>query len=174
MFNIDRHLDEAFKQVDKALDQVDKFFESDAFTITKTAATSLLSFQGTFPSFPPVNIFAFRQTTNAEKNTDGPLNQFVVELALSGYKSENVDVNVETVSDSNYLVIESKGVKDRVGSDVKWYQRGIAGRAFKMKFVIASNVTITSASLKDGLLSIYLTVDTAKPEPVVKKVPVSG
>lgn len=181
MFNVKKTtavMGDVFQHMDKTLDQMstelDKVFDSDFFKSTKETINSILSYAGTFPSFPPVNVYTEKfnvDPTTLEQLKD-PILEYVVQLALSGYKSEDVEVNVHDVNGVKFLVIESKGHNDK-RDNIKWFQHGIAGRAFKMSFTIANNVKVKSANLENGLLSIHLTVENPIKKPAVENIPVN-
>lgn len=89
-------------------------------------------------SFPPYNIFEEGNTT-------------YVELALAGYKKEDVNVVVE----DGVLSIEGSSSKAPL-SNREDIHRGIASRRFKRAFSLGEYIEVKSAELKDGLLTIML------------------
>jgi molecular chaperone IbpA len=115
------------------------------------------------PSFPPQNIYR-------ESDVDGNITgDYVFELALSGYTPADVQVTLEKVQGVNLLTIKSEGTQDPK-EGVKWFNRGIAGRAFKLSYTIADFVEVKSAVMKDGLLTVRLAVNN--PIQTVKQIPI--
>lgn len=168
-----------FDQVDKAFEQMDKVFEDlnevfdNTFNITKDITTAILSFAGELPTFPPVNVYVenFDVDPLTFLKAEPPIREYVIELALSGYKRDNVEVNVIKINGVKFLVIESAGINNKlVNPKVEWFHRGIAGRAFKMRFMLAQNVKVKSADLEEGLLSINLTIEDPVKSSIVQKV----
>jgi molecular chaperone IbpA len=94
------------------------------------------------PSYPPYNI------VKSGKNT------YDIEVALAGFNKKDINVNVE----DSMLTIES--VKDKAEQEVEdndgVLHRGISQRMFKRSFTIASDVKVTGAELKDGLLKVSM------------------
>jgi HSP20 family molecular chaperone IbpA len=172
--DIDKVFDNAFEQLDKTVAKMDEMFDSDLFKTATENVNTILSFSGATPTFPPMNIYSVAKAVDPVtfQLLKSPL--YVVELALSGYKSEDVDVNIHGAEGSKkILVIESKGINERKTDGVKFYQRGIAGRAFKVSVELANNVKVASAKFADGMLRIDLTTVPDVQKPTVEKVPVS-
>lgn len=116
------------------IDQILKSLE-EAGNIS-TAATST--------SYPPYNIL--------KGDEEGHI---FVELALAGFKSENIEVKLN----GRKLIISAKlDVKDK-SSDVYIY-RGLAHRAFIRTFVLASDVELYEVDFTDGILRIKLVQET--------------
>ena len=94
------------------------------------------------PSYPPYNI------VKSGKNT------YDIEVALAGFNKKDINVNVE----DSMLTIES--VKDKAEQEVEdndgVLHRVISQRMFKRSFTIASDVKVTGAELKDGLLKVSM------------------
>jgi len=98
-------------------------------------ASDVLSHTNT--AFPPVNIVRVDE------------NNFLVELAVAGYKEEEIDITAE----KNILTISGK----KAEKDERTYLvKGIAGRSFSRQFVLADTVRVDAASLVDGILTIDL------------------
>lgn len=165
--NIDKMFDEAMDGLDKALDN--EFFKTSTNPID-----TILSFTGVLPSFPPVNIYT--EKFDIDQVTFQPVyvpyTEHVIELALSGYKSENVSIDLHDVDGQKTLAIESAGINDK-RSNVQFHQRGIAGRAFKMDFKIGRNVKVRCANLVNGLLTIRLNIVAPVEKPTVEKIHIS-
>ena len=86
--------------------------------------------------YPPYNIYK-----------DGL--KFQIEVALAGIEKKDIDIEL---SDA-VLTIKYDGPKD-TDSNVEALHRGIAKRAFKLKFTLAEDLEVLGASLKNGLLTI--------------------
>ena len=86
--------------------------------------------------YPPYNIYK-----------DG-LN-FQIEVALAGIEKKDIDIEL---SDA-VLTIKYDGPQD-TESNAEALHRGIAKRAFKLKFTLAEDLEVLGASLKNGLLTI--------------------
>jgi molecular chaperone IbpA len=88
-------------------------------------------------AFPPVNIVKTGDYT------------FNVELAVAGYKREEIEITAE----KNSLKVTGKKTED----DAREYLvKGIAGRKFARQFVLSDTVVVQWAELADGILSIAL------------------
>lgn len=109
--------------------------------------------------YPPYNIERIRASAdgaNAER--------LRITLAVAGFCDEDLEVTTE----ENQLVIRGR----QSDSDGREYlHRGIAARQFQRMFVLADGMQVTSAELKNGLLS----VDLIRPEPqrMVRKINIS-
>lgn len=91
----------------------------------------------TASSFPPVNIIKTGEYT------------YNVELAVAGYKKDEIDITAEK---NSLRVTGKKTEKD----DREYLAKGIAGRTFSRQFVLSDTVVVKSADLADGILSIAL------------------
>lgn len=88
-------------------------------------------------AFPPVNV-----VKTDEYN-------FVVELAVAGYKLDEIEITAE----KNSLKVTGK----KTETDGRQYLvKGIAGRTFSRQFVLSDTVVVREAELVDGILSIHL------------------
>lgn len=76
-------------------------------------------------------------------------NSFRISLAVAGFKKEEIDITAQ----QNLLIVSGRR-KDDDGSG--FIHRGIATRSFERRFGLADHVTVRSADLSDGLLSIDL------------------
>ncbi len=87
---------------------------------------------------------------NVTKNGD----QYQIEIALAGYKKENI--TVERIE--NILSIHGeKSLKDV--ADESYLHRGITRKAFKRSFTISEDVRIDKATFVDGILTVDLHVE---------------
>lgn len=91
-------------------------------------------------SYPPYNI---------EKVGD---NAYRISIAVAGFAESDIAIE----SKENSLSI--KGAKAPEGEDSKreFLHRGIAERAFELRFQLAEYVEVTGASLENGLLHVEL------------------
>jgi molecular chaperone IbpA len=106
----------------------------NAFAVLDNAAHLLTA---TSNAFPPVNVIK-----KDEYN-------FVVELAVAGYKIDEIEITAE----KNSLKVAGKKVEE----DTREYLvKGIAGRKFARQFVLSDTVVVRDAALADGILSIQL------------------
>lgn len=88
-------------------------------------------------AFPPVNVV---------KVDD---NNYLIEVAIAGYKKDEVEVLVE----KNLLIINGK----KLDKDERQYiVKGIAGRQFQRKFVLSDTIEVGASSLSDGVLTVSL------------------
>ena len=93
----------------------------------------------TAPAYPPYNI---------ERTGE---NAYRITLAVAGFGES--DLTIE--SRENTLSI--KGAKDaKADSRIEMLHQGIAARAFERRFQLADHVTVTGASLENGLLHVDL------------------
>jgi molecular chaperone IbpA len=82
---------------------------------------------------------------NIRKETEG---KYVIELALAGYKKDEVSVEVK----DNVLIIEGKSKEDLSN----YVHQGIAKRSFKRQFQLADYVECNGGKLEDGMLNVEL------------------
>ena len=76
-------------------------------------------------------------------------NKYRIDLAVAGFKPDEVDITAQ----QNQLVVTGRK-SDEDGAD--YVHRGIATRSFERRFGLADHIQVTSADIKDGLLSIEL------------------
>lgn len=78
-----------------------------------------------------------------------------ITLAIAGFSKDDIEITVE----DRQLVIRGRtGDED---GERAYLHRGIAGRQFQRKFVLADGMEVTAANLVNGLLHI----DLLRPEP---------
>jgi len=94
--------------------------------------------------YPPYNI---------EKTSD---DTYGLTLAVAGFGPEDIEVVVK----ENVLSITGRAPKAEDGG--RFLHRGIAGRAFERRFVLADHLVVDAARLEHGLL--YLTLRRVVPE----------
>ena len=106
----------------------------NVFATLDNAAHLLTS---TATSFPPVNIIKTGDYT------------FNVELAVAGYKRDEIEITAEK---NSLKVTGRKSEKD----ERTYLAKGIAGRSFSRQFVLSDTVVVQGAELADGILSVQL------------------
>ncbi len=89
-----------------------------------------------------------------------------ITLAVAGFRREDLDVQVE---DSQLLV---RGRQPEEPEGRIYLHRGIAGRQFQRKFVLADGIEVAHAGLENGLLHIDLV--RPKPEARVRTIQING
>jgi len=102
--------------------------------------------------YPPYNILKIGE------------NSYLVELALAGF----TDADVELTLEGNSLNVSGK--IEQTEMDYDYIHKGIANRAFNRSFTLAEGVEVTSADMKDGILSIKLESISKKEKS--KKIPI--
>ena len=90
------------------------------------------------PSYPPYNI---------EKTGE---DSYRLTMAIAGFRPEELDLVVK----DNTLVISGKVAAEGQKGDMLY--RGIAGRAFERRFVLADHIVVEGADLQNGLLHVGL------------------
>lgn len=89
------------------------------------------------PSYPPYNI---------EKTGD---DTYRLTMAVAGFSPEDIDI----VAKENTLTVSGR-VQEPKQAEVLY--RGIAGRAFERRFVLADHMVVDGADLENGLLHVAL------------------
>jgi molecular chaperone IbpA len=97
-------------------------------------------------SYPPHNVVY-------DKNEDDE-ESYIIELALAGYKEEDIKIKVE----DDQLSIEGSGDKD----ERKYQSKGIAQRKFRKSFTLGEYLVVRKAEFENGLLSVH--IDKVIPE----------
>ena len=88
--------------------------------------------------YPPYNIFK-----------DGL--KFKIEIALAGIDKKDVDIELC----DGVLTIKHDGPKEDNSAE-ETLHKGIAKRAFKLKFTLAEDLEVLGAAIKNGLLTVNL------------------
>ena len=88
--------------------------------------------------YPPYNI---------EKTGD---DTYRLTMAVAGFRPEELDV----VAKDNTLFVSGKVASE--GGKGEMLYRGIAGRAFERRFVLADHIVVDGADLQNGLLHVGL------------------
>ncbi|MEQ1954610.1 Hsp20 family protein [Mesorhizobium sp. CN2-181] len=107
--------------------------------------------------YPPYNI---ERIGAAEGNPE----KLRITLAVAGFCDEDLEVTIE----ESQLVVRGR---QRDDTERDFIHRGIAARQFQRTFVLADGMRVTSAELRNGLLSIDL--DRPQPERLVRKINIS-
>ncbi len=89
-------------------------------------------------SYPPYNI---------EKTGD---DTYRLTMAVAGFGSDDIEIVVK----DNTLVISGRIAGEGEKAEVLY--RGIAGRAFERRFVLADHIVVDGADLRNGLLFVGL------------------
>jgi molecular chaperone IbpA len=99
--------------------------------------TELMRTSNNATNYPPYNV--------VKHGTD----KFTVELAVAGFKDDEVVVTVE----NGHLIAKGEKSSD---VEVEYLHRGISSRSFLRSWALADHVEVTSAVLADGILAISL------------------
>lgn len=89
-------------------------------------------------SYPPYNI---------EKTGE---DSYVLTMAVAGFGPNDIEV----VARENVLAVSGRAPQPEEGRS--FLHRGIAGRAFERRFVLADHIVVESATLENGLLQLSL------------------
>jgi len=89
-------------------------------------------------SYPPYNI---------EKTGD---DTYRLTMAVAGFRPEELDLVVK----DNTLLVSGKAANE--GQKGEMLYRGIAGRAFERRFVLADHIVVDGADVLNGLLHVGL------------------
>ena len=89
-------------------------------------------------SYPPYNIESVDE------------NAYVITVAVAGFSEDDLDI---TVADDTLTI---SGNKDDGGKAAAYLHRGIAERAFQLKFNLADHVKVRDAGLENGILVVRL------------------
>ena len=92
---------------------------------------------GDVPTYPPYNI---------EKTGE---DSYRLTMAVAGFRPEDLEVVVK----ENTLTVTGKQADQAKGQVL---YRGIAGRAFERRFVLADHIEVDNADLQNGLLHVGL------------------
>ena len=90
-------------------------------------------------SYPPYNI---------EKTGD---DRYRITMAVAGFTQDEIELTAQ----DNTLVVAGRVAADAPKAEILY--RGIAGRAFERKFVLADHIVVEGAELANGLLHVNLT-----------------
>jgi molecular chaperone IbpA len=90
------------------------------------------------PAYPPYNIAKTGEDT------------YQLTMAVAGFGQEDLDITVQ----DNTLIVSGRQPEGAENGEVLY--RGIAGRAFERRFVLADHIVVDGADLKHGLLHVGL------------------
>ncbi|MFZ9012944.1 MAG: Hsp20 family protein [Alphaproteobacteria bacterium] len=85
-------------------------------------------------------------------------NSIRITLAVAGFARRDLDVQLE----DNQLLIRGRQPDEQ--EDRIFLHRGIAGRQFQRRFVLAEGLEVTAANMENGLLHI----DLLRPQPITR------
>ena len=85
-------------------------------------------------------------------------NSIRITLAVAGFARRDLDVQLE----DNQLLIRGRQPDEQ--EDRIFLHRGIAGRQFQRRFVLAEGLEVTAANMENGLLHI----DLERPQPITR------
>ena len=89
-------------------------------------------------TYPPYNI---------EKTGD---DSYRLTMAVAGFRPEDLDITVK----DNTLFVSGRAANDGANAEILY--RGIAGRAFERRFVLAEHMVVDGADVQFGLLHVGL------------------
>jgi molecular chaperone IbpA len=89
-------------------------------------------------SYPPYNI---------EKIGD---DTYRLTMAVAGFRPDDLDLTVK----DNTLIVSGRVANDGPKAEILY--RGIAGRAFERRFVLADHIVVEGADVQNGLLHVGL------------------
>ena len=90
------------------------------------------------PAYPPYNI---------EKTGE---DAYRLTMAIAGFGPDDIELVVK----DNTLVVSGRLAEEASKTEI--LHRGIAGRAFERRFVLADHIVVDGADLKNGLLHVGL------------------
>lgn len=104
--------------------------------------------------FPPYNV----SCDSVENPTT-----YTVEMAVAGFKPEDVNVKVRNDGTQAVLVItgsKKKEISDNEEFSPNYIYHGLSSRNFSREFLLAPSLTVKEVKLIDGILTITLDVKT--------------
>ena len=90
------------------------------------------------PTYPPYNI---------EKTGE---NAYRISIAVAGFTADDLSVEMK----DGAVIVSARKVEEDQGRT--FLHRGIAGRAFERRFVLADHMVVEGATLENGLLQLSL------------------
>ena len=92
-------------------------------------------------NYPPYNIIKY--------NDDS----YAVEVAVAGFDQSEIDISVE----NNHLIISgTRASRSTIGEGPSYVHRGISARDFVKTFTLGNYIEISSATIKNGMLTVNL------------------
>lgn len=108
--------------------------------------------QQTNSNYPPHNVIKTGENT------------VTIEVAVAGFAEGEIDINMEK------RVLSIAGARQTDEDDTHEYlHRGISSRDFRHAFTLADHVEVKSATIRNGILSVYLereVPEEAKPKSI--------
>lgn len=78
---------------------------------------------------------------------------YVYKFAIAGFKKEDISIELDRVN--SFLSISGDKKKSKE-EKISYIHNGIAERKFRKKIFMTEDLTVTKATVEDGILSIYL------------------
>jgi molecular chaperone IbpA len=78
-------------------------------------------------------------------------NTVTIEVAVAGFAEGEIDIQV----DKRTLTISGEQIREE-SADWEYLHRGISSRNFTQNFSLADHVEVKSASIRNGILRVYL------------------
>jgi molecular chaperone IbpA len=94
--------------------------------------------------------------------------RYRITLAVAGFRRDELDITAQ----QNLLIVSGQK-KDQNRDEASYIYRGIAARSFERRFMLGDYVKVSSADMKDGLLTIELVREVPE-EMKPKKIEISG
>lgn len=151
-------LDDFFSQMFNTFDIFEKDLNTNMFKPMKMFTET--------QSFPRYNIV---DNTHYEDNSTNQVPSFTIELALAGYKKEDLDVRVV----QNQLRVSTKDFDDELGGfkdeenpeakpEVKYFVKGITTKSFFWHFALPKDAEVKNVEMSDGILRITVDLEPIK------------
>ena len=93
-------------------------------------------------NYPPHNVIKTGENTS------------VIEVAVAGFAEGEIEINVE-----NQILTISGAVNRTENAAHEYLHRGISRRDFRQSFTLADHVEVKNATVRDGILTVYLERD---------------
>lgn len=158
------NLDDFFSQMFNAFDIFEKDLNTNMFKPSRMFTES--------QSFPKYNIV---DNTYFEKDSTTQIPSFMIELALAGYKKEDLDVRVF----KNQLRVSTKDFDDELGGfkdnneteteteakpEIHYFVKGITNKSFFWNFALPKDAEVKNVEMSDGILKITVDLEPIKNE----------
>ena len=75
---------------------------------------------------------------------------YTLTMAVAGFGQDDIEITAQ----DNVLLVTGRAPKNE--DNGRYLHRGIAGRAFERRFVLADHIVVDGANLENGLLEIVL------------------
>lgn len=148
-------IDDFFNEMFNAFDIMEKDLNTNMFKPSKVFTEN--------QSFPRYNIL---ENSHQEENSTYRVPSFIIELALAGYKKENLNVRVK----QHQLRVSTKdfddeldGFKDaEVEIEPKYYVKGITNKSFIWRFALPKDAEVKDVEMVDGILRITVDLEPVR------------